>query len=268
MTNKLANAWMPPVLRSALNRAIGACTTYRGPFASWQEARASASGYDQAAILGRVSAATDRVLRGQGRYEQDGIVFRGEPPASHALAGLMLAAAHAEGRLSVLDLGGGLGSHYLRWRPLLDRLPSLRWDVVEQAGFVAEGNKLFAANPSIAFHESVGAIPSRPNAILASSVLQYLPDPYAVLRELVALGARTIVLDRMPYGNTEAVVAQFVPASLGGGSYPLWVLSRETVHGVVEPAYRLVAEFDAPDQPLRASRIRATHHGSIWLRRT
>lgn len=268
MPNKFASSWLPPILRAALNRAIGASIVYRGPFASWHEARASTSGYDEGAILRRISDATQHVLRGEARYEQDGKVFHGEPPASHALAGVMLAAGRTQGRLSVLDFGGGLGSHFLRWHPILERLPSLQWAIVEQAGFAAEGKRLFASEPSISFHESVAQVASRPNVALASSVLQYLPDPYAVLRELATSGAETIVLDRMLYGNIETILAQFVPASLGKASYPIWVLSREKIHDLLENAYELVTEFDANDRPLRVSGVHATHHGSIWLRRT
>lgn len=268
MPNKFASSWLPPVLRTALNRAIGASIVYRGPFASWDAACIATSGYDEDAILLRIANATRQVLKGEARYEQDGSVFHDEPPASQALTGLMLAAGINQGRLSVIDFGGGLGSHFLRWRPILEHVPNLHWAIVEQAGFAAEGSKLFAAVPSISFHASLAQTASQPNAILASSVLQYLPDPYTTLQELAALHAEIIVLDRMPYGSKEAVVAQCVPTSLGKASYPVWVLSQEKVHGLLEPAYELVTKFDASDQPLRTSGIRATFHGSIWRLRT
>ncbi|MCA7023042.1 MULTISPECIES: methyltransferase, TIGR04325 family [Stenotrophomonas] len=268
MSNKFVHLWLPPVLRTAVNRLMGARIIYRGEFASWSEACGSSSGYDHGAILRRISDATQRVLRGEARYEQDGITFRGEPPASHALSGLMLAAGRRSGHLSVLDFGGGLGSHYLRWRPLLECLPSLRWAIVEQPCFAAEGSRLFASEPSVSFHESVAQVESRPSAILASSVLQYLPNPHVVLHELVALGAEIIVLDRMPYGDREVIATQFVPVNMGGASYPIRILSRKAIHGLLGGAYGLVAEFDAPDQPFRISGVSATYHGSIWLRRT
>ena len=268
MPNRLVAAWLPPALRSALNRMIGAQITYRGPFATWNEALASSTGYDQDAILARVINATQRVLRGAARYEQDGIAFAFEPPSSHALPGLLLAATRDQGRLSVLDFGGGLGSHYLRWRPLLEHVSTMHWAVVEQAAFVSAGCNLFAANPSISFYQGVSQIPSQPNTVLASGVLQFLPDPHATLHELVMLRPQTIVLDRTPFGNKEAVVTQHVPASLGRASYPLWVLSRDRIHGLLDEAYDLIAEFDAPDQPLRAPGISATYRGSIWMRQS
>ena len=261
------HSWVPPVLRNAFNRAIGASIVYRGPFSSWKEARASTSGYDEDAILGRIIEATQQVLRGQARYEQDGVAFHDDPPASHALSGLLLAVCRDGGRLSVLDFGGGLASHYLRWRPMLERITEVHWAIVEQAGFAEEGRKLFATNPSVSFHEDAAQVPSRPNAILASSVLQYLPDPYATLQQLIVFGAKVIILDRTPYGNEETALAQLVPTTLGKASYPLWVLSRTKVHALLSDDYELISEFDTLDHPIRARGIRGTYRGSIWLRR-
>lgn len=268
MPSKLAAKWLPPVLRTFLNRIVGAHIVYHGPYTSWDEARASTSGYDEGAILGRVAKATQKVLQSKAGYEQDGAAFLGTPSASHALAGLLLAAGRDSGRLSVLDFGGGLASHYLRWRPIIDRLPDVHWTVVEQAGFVAEGNKLFHAVPAVSFHETMARLPAQPNVVLASSVLQYLQDPYAVLQQLAELQADIIIIDRTPYGEHEAIVTQHVPARLGKASYPLQVLSRNKIHDLLAMSHELIVEFNSDDQPLQAPSIHAVYHGSVWLRRT
>jgi putative methyltransferase (TIGR04325 family) len=255
------------MVRQAANRMLGAAIVYRGPFSDWATASASTEGYNHCAILGRVSRATRSVLEGSARFEQDGVALHHTPPPTHALTGLLTAAALDGGRLSVLDFGGGLASHYLRWRPLLAPLPEVRWAVVEQGSFVAEGNALFETDPSVSFHEDIADVASSPNAVLASSVLQYLPDPHRVLQRLVDLAPRVLVLDRTPYGEKEAVVTQAVPPHLGEASYPLWVLSRRKVHAALSGGYMLLDEFDSADQPLTAPGIRASYRGSIWLRR-
>lgn len=255
-------------MRSAFNRAIGAQIGYRGPFASWDEARDASMGYDQDAILERIVGATQRVLHGEARYEQDGIAFIADPPPSHALSALMLAAGRSQGRLSVLDFGGGLASHYLRWRPLLEALPHLSWSIVEQPGYVVAGNRLFAGDPTISFHERIANCASIPNAILASSVLQYLPDPHAVLQELARLGSDVIVLDRTLYSEDgrECISTQIVPRQLGKASYPVWFLSRDSIHAELHRDYKLLAEFEADDQPARLGSRVARCLGSIWVR--
>ncbi|MDM0121767.1 methyltransferase, TIGR04325 family [Variovorax arabinosiphilus] len=267
MPNNFAARWLPPAIRQAANRFLGAAIVFRGPFSNWVAASASTKGYDNGAILERVSRATRQVLAGSARFEQDGIVFHAEPPPTHALGGLLIAAALEGGRLSVLDFGGGLASHYLRWRPLLTPLPEVRWAVVEQGKFVSEGNALFSANMSVSFHAEIAGVASPPNAVLASSVLQYLPEPYRILQQLIDLAPRVIVLDRTAYGEEETVVTQFVPRRLGKASYPLWVLSRSRVHAALSKNYTLLTEFDAADRPFEVPGVRASYHGSIWLRR-
>lgn len=267
MPNKLAEQWLPPVLRHWGNRMLGASTVYRGPFSDWATASAATEGYDQCAILERVSLATRKVLDGIATFEQDGITFYAPPPPSQALSGLLVAAALDGGRLSVLDFGGGLASHYLRWRSLLSALPSVRWAVVEQANYVAEGRRLFSTNPAVSFHEEIATVATSPNVVLASSVLQYLPEPYLALRHLIELAPRMIVLDRQPYGEKDTVMTQSVPPNLGRASYPLWMLSRDKVHAQLSPNYQLLSEFESSDYPLCAAGIQATYQGSIWLLR-
>lgn len=151
--------WFPPAIRRWGNRMLGASIIFRGPFSDWASASASTAGYDQHVILERVSRAICCVLDGSAVFEQDGLALHHAPPPSHALDGLLLAAALDGGRLSVLDFGGGLASHYLRWRSLLSALPDVRWAVVEQANYVAEGRRLFSTNPVVSFHEDIATSP-------------------------------------------------------------------------------------------------------------
>lgn len=267
MTNRIAEQWLPAGLRRMANRLLRADIVYRGPFRDWGSAAAETRGYDDGSILERVSRATRRVLAGSASFEQDGSVSTERPPPSHALEGLLIAAALDGGRMSVLDFGGGLASHYLRWRSMLLVLPSVHWAIVEQSSFVAEGRVLFEMDPLVSFHEDITEVASCPNAVLASSVLQYVPNPYETLERLVMVRPRVVVLDRMPFGAEEAVVAQFVPSHLGKASYPLWVLTEDGIHSILGRDYDLLSEFDTSDHPLKAGGIQAVYRGSIWVRR-
>lgn len=267
MLKTFIRTWIPTGLRNIANRVLGATIDFKGPYADWRTAHESTEGYNQDAILDRVSRATRHVLEGSAVYEQDGVEFHDAPPPSHALNGLLIAAAIDSGRLSVLDFGGALASHYLRWRSLLAALSEVHWAVVEQPNFVAEGLALFERHPSVSFHKDIADVPSHPNVVLASGVLQYLPEPHQTLQRLIQLAPRVIVLDRMPLGEKELVMTQSVPQHFGKASYPLWVLTREKIHAALSRDYTLINESDALDQPLHARGIRAPYRGSIWLRR-
>ncbi len=261
--------FVPPAARRLVNRLAGNWTTYRGPYPDWPKAQAASKGYDDSQILLRVIAATRRVLDGQADYEQDGSAKHGLPPPSESLAAVLLAAALDEGKLSVLDIGGGLASHYLRWRRWLASLSSVRWCVVEQPHFVTAGLQLFSDLPQLSFARSIAqATVNQPNVILASSVLQYLREPMAILNELVAVDARMIIIDRTPLSaKTDSVIlVQRVPRSLGRASYPLWLLPRAAVYDSLRGRYSMLAEFATQDESLRSGRIRGDYIGSIWLR--
>lgn len=260
--------WLPPAIRRWGNRLLGASIVYRGPFNDWATASVTTKGYDQHDILQRVSRATRMVLDGAATFEQDGVAFQTAPPPSQALNGLLLAAALDGGRLSVLDFGGGLASHYLRWRSLLSELPEMHWAVVEQANYVAEGRRLFPSNPTLSFHEDITAVAISPNVVLASSALQYLPEPYLVLQKIIELAPRVIILDRQPCGESDAVMTQLVPPCLGRASYPLWILSRDKVYAQLSPSYQLLCEFETSDHPVQFSGGGAIYQGAIWLRHT
>lgn len=270
MNNMGLKRWIPPALRELANGVLRAATVYEGPFSTWDAAANATTGYDEAAILDRVTSATGMVLDGRASYEQDGIAFHEDPAPQHALYGLLLASTIGKGRLSVLDFGGGLASHYLRWRPWVSQIPELRWTIVEQEAFVAAGRRLFCNDSTVSFYKSIADIPSEPNAILASSVLQYLSDPYATLEQLAALPSETVVIDRTPFSrdDEDQVFVQNVPASLGKASYPCWMLSRSRVHAIMRRRYRLLCEFDSPDSVMRVRGRIAKHQGSIWVLRS
>jgi putative methyltransferase (TIGR04325 family) len=273
MLAQMANAFVenlcPPALRRLLNRMLGAQTRYRGPFSDWNSAAAATGGYDEGAILERVADATRRVLQGEAGYEQDGKLRLGIAPPSHALSALLLAAARDGGRLSVVDFGGGLGSHFLRWRPMLRQLTDLHWCVVEQPAFVEAGARIFDGVSDIAFVDAIDAAGNRaPNAVFASGVLQYLPEPYAYLDRLISLGADIFVLDRTPFAREGAdrILTQHVPPSLGRASYPLRMFGRDAIESRLRSRYRCALEFDSGDAPIELPDGGADYVGQVWIR--
>jgi putative methyltransferase (TIGR04325 family) len=193
-----------------------------------------------------------------------------EPPASYTLEGLLLAAALCAGRLSVLDFGGSLASHYLRWLPQFRCLPGVDWTVVEQAGFVREGERLFAGSSHpVRFLEAIPKAAAVPGAVLAGSSLQYLRDPISMLRELASLGARVFIVDRTPLASSDSntVFVQHVPASVYRASYPVTAISETLFRRTLGESYRLLHEFETADMPVGRGKLAARAMGSIWLRK-
>jgi putative methyltransferase (TIGR04325 family) len=224
---RMRSSWTPPALSRWAGRRLPGRITFEEFPGTWQEAVDSVAGYGDQSILDRVAASTREVVSGHGAFERDSVVFTEAEYVWPLLSALTHRAA-CDGRLSVLDFGGALGSTYRQHRPFLDGIPHVAWGVVEQPSFVAAGSAEFSTD-RLSFHDTVTACVEsiHPNVILLGSVLQYLPNPRTVLDELFAAGATTVVIDRTPVGvnDHDVLCIQHVPPTIYSADYPMWVLS-------------------------------------------
>lgn len=224
---------------------------FRGDYQTFADAELASTGYDAADILARTRTAALMVRDGKAAFERDTVTFAAPEHRFPILAALLRAAVEADGRLSVIDFGGALGSLYYQCRHFLPAQIDLRWNIVEQPAHVACGQHEFA-NGQLRFFETVSACLAvdRPQVLLLSGVLQYLEAPYETLRGLLAHEFDYVIIDRTPLLNRDAdrLTVQTVPSSIYPGSYPAWFFSetrlRETWR---EASYQLVAEFPGFD---------------------
>jgi len=171
-----------------------------GDYSSWAEALAASTGYDSEVILEKTRAALLKVKSGEAIYERDSMLFDEIQYSWPLLTGLMWAAARSGGRLNVLDFGGALGSTYFQNRRFLEQLPSVRWNIVEQPRQVEVGKADFE-DEHLKFYTDIEAClaETQPNVIVMSSVLQYLEQPFDVLRTLLASPCNHLIVDRTPF---------------------------------------------------------------------
>lgn len=245
----LARNWLPPAIeRWARGLVVGG--GFEGDFATWEQARAQCTGYDEQTILTKVLEATLKVQDGVAAFERDSVLFDEIEYAWPLLAGLMSAAARAGGRLNVLDFGGALGSSYFQNRMFLQTLPEVRWNVVEQAHYVDAGRAHIEHGP-LHFYRTIEQClgQTQPNVVLLSSVLQYLKSPHEILQRLSESGATYLIIDRTPFamGEKGRLLVQRVPARIYSASYPMWVFSHGELMNSLDARWRLVASNLSPE---------------------
>lgn len=241
---RIARDWLPPAITRRVTGSSRGALSFTDGFESWQEAAASAEGYDAPSILRQVVAATERVSAGDVAFERDGIAFDEPETRWPVAAALLLAASHNEGRLRVLDFGGSLGSVYWQHRRLLTAV-NLTWGVVEQKDFIREGGRF--ANSELGFYAGIDDFLAggRPNLILLSSVLQYLPEPFAILDSLSASGADFLLIDRTPVSalTRDVATVQRVPEEIYKASYSAWILSESRLLDSLGEHWDLLEDF-------------------------
>jgi putative methyltransferase (TIGR04325 family) len=231
-----------------LNRKKG--IYFSGTYPDWETAKNKSFGYDATNIKKKIIDATELVVSGKAAYEQDGHVFYKNSYSYHLISILLRAALENKNRLSVLDFGGSCGGTYFQNCDFLKNIQSLKWCVVEQKHFVEIGNANFANN-IISFFNSIEDVlkQNHPNVILFSGVLQYLPEPYVVLKKAISSKADYIIIDRNPFirkGDTRLSV-QKVPGYLIKSSYPIWLFNEIDIKNIFLEQYVEVAKFNALD---------------------
>jgi len=82
---------------------------------------------------------------------------------------------------------------------------------------------------------------------LLSGVLQYLPEPYALLDELIASEIPYIIIDHTPFSKNEEdrITVQQVPASIYAASIPLRIFGQESLLKILRDSYEVLARFDS-----------------------
>ena len=224
-------------------------TIYTGEYASWDEAEKLCSGYDQENILQKVADATEKVVAGEAVFERDSMLFYHEEYNWPLVNALLKAASENNNELCVLDFGGALGSTYFQNRKQFSSIDKLKWCVVEQDNFVKLGTEKFQTE-ELNFYKDIDSCTkeNQVNAILLSSVLQYLKKPYDILDSFKKLKVDYLIVDRMPVLKEKSVdrlSVQHVPACIYKASYPIRFLAEKNMKACIEAEYDLIEDFDA-----------------------
>jgi len=147
---------------------------------------------------------------------------------------------------TILDLGGGVGRHYLRYRNQLT-LSNVNWIVCDLPEMVKEGRELCAGDSNITFVSEIAEIKvNRIDVLLACSSLQYIDiaSPDVLLRQLINQGNRPrhILIDQLPLYDGD----QFVTLQHNGGvRYPQHVFNRsQFLESIVGLEYELIDCWD------------------------
>jgi putative methyltransferase (TIGR04325 family) len=240
---------------------------FSGIYASWSEASANSTGYNAESILNQAIVATRKVISGEVKFERDGVTFDDPLYPFPLISALLRAAAEHAGELTVLDFGGSLGCTYFQCRDFLKGVKQLRWCVVEQPHYADAGNQYFVSDQLLFFKDvkEVWAT-HRPNVVLFSGSLQYLPDPYAVLRDTIDRLADYIIIDRHPFieGEASVISLQTIPKQIVESSYPVWLFNEAEFRGQFSGRYAAIASFDAVDGIIGRGRLRTKFKGIVF----
>lgn len=264
---------MLPYLRNAAARIVArlhpgrsSLSIFDDSYADFHSAAAACIGYDDDVINVKSTRAAMEVIEGRAAFERDGVVFLDpEPrmPILETLKDLQERRRHVR----VLDFGGGLGSSY--WQNVgHERSTSTDWTIVERPALVSLAQQL-PTHPITYTSDLEQALESEFDIVIFSSVLQYLPDPHRVLRQVHASSCRTVLVDRTPQhaGALDIATVQHTPAHIYTASYPAWIFGATSLEDAL-PDWVISKRFPGIEPPMRTtSGMRFTWEGFVAEKR-
>ncbi len=238
-----------------------------GPYKSWAEVEDKSIGYDSNVILNKVKEALLKVKNGEAVYERDSVLFYTEEYTWPLLCLLCMIAMENDNKLNLIDFGGSLGSTYFQNKKLLYSLTELRWNIVEQPNFVKCGRNFFS-DSQLNFYNSIEEclITEKSSVIIFSSVIEYLEEPYDIIKTAIEHGFEYIIFDRTTFvqEGEDVVALQKVPPQVYTASYPCWFFDKDKLVKFLSPKYDLICEFDALGGKIKQHKISGKYKGLFF----
>ena len=223
---------------------------FKGPYLNMLEAARNSDGYDDKMIIEKVRHSLLLVKNKLAVAERDSYILNKVEYSWPVISALCWAAAKNKGRLSVLDFGGSLGSSYYQYQAFISCIEDVSWGIVEQPQFYEVGKKEFE-DGRLCFFESIEECINsiKPNVILLSSVLQYLDDPYKIIKKLTKIKNAIIIIDRTPFTgiDNDSIYIQNVPDYIYKTSYPLRIFGSKMIQNAFGSEWNILQEFYSND---------------------
>lgn len=245
-------------------------------YASFDDALAASNSYEDPRLVEVVSEKTKRY--------RDGFKTSPRKIESRQTAQNMFIVSHVEPArsINVLEVGGACGASYFELKHLLpDRIA--HWSITETPA-MAQAGKDFNDDHTLSFHSDLTSaaeqLASRDLAV-AQGVLQYAPEPAAMLTALFKLRfsyvyiTRTAVadVDSPVYINQETELAAHGPGRLpnapaGTSTQPMTLVSAASLFSAIPANYETVFNFvESDDRVLAVGDRRVTARDIGFLAR-
>ena len=232
-SKRILKAFLPPIVYKLIQSRRNIAVVYP----SYTTALADADGYQDMALVKAIAA--------KGKIFRDTIIETRQLDLTSLRTALALAVSLRSNTLKVIDFGGASGTHFFMAKAILGNSVKLDWRIVETPGMVQAVTEAGLNNAELSFFDSLDRAASgqKFDLIFSSCSLNYAPDPYSVLDELVKIQAKYLMITRTPIADRGAVLLQNSMISHNGPgnlpkdmltidrriSYPVTILERSKV---------------------------------------
>lgn len=244
---------------------------YLGDYKSWEDAAARCEGYDDQAIISKVIESIEKVRCGEAAWERDSCLFYEDKYTYRICAAILRCAIQNKGRrVSVLDIGGSLGSTWFQNRKYLSDLSGLEYVVAEQDHFAAYGHDNLE-DGTLKFIRSTEAWENMQkfDIVLMSASLQYIQQWEEILTRIRKANPRYVILDRLLVSDRRRICVEMVPEEIYLSSYPLVIFDRYEVPDFFGDDYRIIEnDTSSVDEEIWFTDGKAESRFFVFERRT
>jgi putative methyltransferase (TIGR04325 family) len=257
LTKKVVLSLIPPILLPSLRRFFKIGIWYEGGFDTWDSANAASIGYESDEIVSKVLEGS-LLARDEGLHERDGFILDSPDFNPYTWIGIIQALNIIERRgeerrkIRIVDFGGSFGSTYRMMKVQLHNSKiDFEWVVIEQKHFVDLGKQHFETD-ELRFVDGFSSLEDESIDILIfNGVLEYLENPYQVIKDGLSYSPLVILVDRTPINSKldDTFSVQHVPKSIYKASYANRNFSKKNLLKLFESDYSMFLEYECALQP-------------------
>ena len=220
---KYFKLFLPRKAKNIINLILNRNIKLKGNFLSWKDAYKNSSGYGDSLILNKAKKSLNEIIKNKAKFERDTVLFYKDAPDRELIS--IIKKLYNKKNIRICDFGGSFASSYFQNISFLDK-SKIEWNVVEQKKIVKHAKKKLKIK-NLNFYCNVGSILRKKiDLIIFSSVIQYLEEPYALLKEITNKRIKNIIISRTPFSSkNDMIKIQFVPKHIYKSSYPVRILN-------------------------------------------
>jgi len=181
---------------------------WEGVYDTWKEARNISLGNGFSSDTWISTA-----VRKLNEYRNSCNIVSNPNPISNRFSSLPLIASSCtssyDKKISILDFGGGVGTHFELLKQTLPNHKLIDYTVIETQETCEQARNLFSKEENIKFYCEFPSKDLSPHICYTNSVLQYIENWIEIIQEMIEMNPEYIILDDFPAGdNNEFITIQ------------------------------------------------------------
>jgi putative methyltransferase (TIGR04325 family) len=196
---------------------------WEGVYQHFRDVLVSGPGFDGDVWVSESRTYTEALLAAskKGPIPEGGI-------RNHTLLSLLASViCNSQGRVRILDFGGGMGVTYLQVISNLVKCGSVEYHIIENASICEAGKRLFENDGRIYFHTRLPDNLTEVDIIFTRGAMQYIEDYKWLIDKLTDYNPVYFLYDALPAGNIPTYAT--AQRNVKGSVIPCWFLNLDEI---------------------------------------